>query len=701
MKKFICILLSLLTVIPAATASSMAFLDDAVESVAVVGDADGDGVLNAKDSAIIKSLTMGRDVKEYSIAGADVNGDGVVNTKDSYCIKYSIVNGTNWAPGAGNPVERIMICGAEIAGFEISLPEDATENMKFAAEEIRDYINRARGVELSIVTNSSCDHRIAIALDETGELGDEGVDILAQGGNLYITGGRMRGCMYGAYEFLERFIGWVFINSDNVYINKSGSVNIEEGTHYHHVPSMEFRDSMTYSYDGSHLDASTKLKISSWRGRGALERSPKYGYAVGFVGTAHTMADYCPDIDNTKQICYNDEARYVQVRDAVFARIDDVLRRGDTCPSISVSPMDNTNYCQCRNCRLKYILGKSYMTSQLEFVNRIAAAVDEKYPGIHVLTTAYWLARILPKDDMVLPADNVDIMFCWNGCNNHPFSAELCSEEGDRWWYTNIKDRQYFEDWARVTKGNLYAWHYSTSYQFWLGQPDIIDNIREDIKFLADHGVYGVYCEGYFGSPDEFKDGNCFDFLTMYLLARCLWDPYMSEEEYDAYIVEFMQFYYGDGWEELYEYRKMCGEATEAVGKCWVNNGDVVFDCISEAYYAENDEKIFALIDAALDKVDSETVAEHLEPLAASAYWLCLASTYDKKYTNGSAEERAVYEARYTRLYNWVVDRNLVDLNGNREHFSDKLDFNVDPYSWTGLNFKNSPKQPDPLAQFK
>lgn len=696
MKKFICILLTLLTIIPATALPSFAWLDSSVDTAAMVGDADGNGKIDAKDSALIKNSILGR-YADINLAGADLNGDGLVNTKDSYCIKRSIVYGTNWAPGAGSTVERIMIGNTEIADFEISLPEDATENMKFAASELSEYINRARGVQLRVVTDSVAQHRIVINIDTAGELGDDGIDILVSDGCLYITGGKMRGAMYGVYEFLERYIGWVFINSENVCLNKNGSIVIADGTHYHYVPTMEFRDSMTYSYDGAHIDAATKLKISSWRGRGALERSAKYGYAVGFVGTAHTMADYCPDIDNSKQICYSDKDRYTEVLAAVLARIKQVLDKGDTCPSISVSPMDNTNYCTCKTCRLAYKAGKSYMTTQLAFVNKIAEGVAEVYPEIHVLTLAYWLARIPPRNGIV-PNDNVDILYCWCGCNNHPYTAEKCSEDGDRYWYTNVYDKQYFEEWVRITKGKVYAWHYSTSYHFFLAQPDIIDNIRLDIKYMADFGINGIYCEGYYGTPDEHKDGNTFDMLTMYLLARCIWNPDMSEEEYNAYIEEFMYWYYGEGWQELVEYRKMCGEATEAYGKCWVNNGDISFDCISEEYYAENNDKIFELIDSALSKECTEAQYTNLVHLAAGAYWLCLCATYTDKYTNGTAEERALYEERYTRLYNWMIDYNIVDLDGKTAGFdrNKELDFNVDPYSWTGLDVKHAAKSKQP-----
>lgn len=63
----------------------------------LVGDTNDDGEVNAKDSAFIKNIIMGKADVDY-VAGADINGDGAVNTKDSYLIKRMI--STSYVPEA-------------------------------------------------------------------------------------------------------------------------------------------------------------------------------------------------------------------------------------------------------------------------------------------------------------------------------------------------------------------------------------------------------------------------------------------------------------------------------------------------------------------------------------------------------------------------------------------------------------------------
>jgi hypothetical protein len=42
--------------------------------------------------------------------------------------------------------------------------------------------------------------------------------------------------------------------------------------------------------------------------------------------------------------------------------------------------------------------------------------------------------------------------------------------------------------------------------------------------------------------------------LRAYLLAKLMWDPYMSEKEYYDYMDDFLKAYYGDGWKHIREF---------------------------------------------------------------------------------------------------------------------------------------------------
>ncbi|MDD6095540.1 MAG: DUF4838 domain-containing protein [Clostridia bacterium] len=705
MKKLLCLVLAVLTLASAATLPVGAFISEA-EYTEMLGDADGSGQVNAKDVFAVKRSIVGFG-GEISVVSADANGDGAVNERDILLMKAYFAGIVSSLYGDSTaPVKRLILGGYNAEDFVITYADGESENVRFAAEELQKYLKAALGYENPIELNSSAEHKFVLRTDE--ELGVEGIDILVSDGNVYLTGGTLRGCMYAVYDFLERYVGWVFINFENEYINENQSVSAPEGSHYRHIPTIWDRDSQTWSYQNNnkieHIESALKLKISSWKNRGVLEKSEKYGYSVGYVGGAHMMSTYAPTFvrDNSSYTDWCNQELYDECKENVLAKIESVLSRGYNCDRLTVAPMDNDKYCKCRFCNKHYKASGSLMGSQLRFINRLAEEVAEIYPGVHIMTTAYWAARVPPSD--IVPNENVDILFCWGGCTNHPYDGSECFEEGNWMWYTNIKEHTYFEKWAEITSGAFYVWIYATSYAGFLAEPAMFNHMRQDIKYLVDHNVDGVYCEGYYGTSDTFKDGNCFDLLTMYMFIRLQWDPYMTEEEYNSYIDEFLRYYYGDGWEYIRRYIEMNEEATDAVNACAANNCDLMFAQMSIEYFNEHAEEMFELADNAVALAKTESEIDHTEHIAASIYWLCLSATSED--LEGTEQEQAKYAERYARLYNWVLKYPIKNLDDSWEKFNPTDPTVKDPYEWnafvtsTSKPYKNIRKIKDPIPTF-
>lgn len=96
----------------------------------------------------------------------------------------------------------------------------ARASVKYAAEELRDYIRQMTGVELPIIADGASSAVVtqkAVHLrDDDGRAAlskppysDDSFRIYAENGILYITGGK-RGVLYGVYELLETYggVGW-------------------------------------------------------------------------------------------------------------------------------------------------------------------------------------------------------------------------------------------------------------------------------------------------------------------------------------------------------------------------------------------------------------------------------------------------------------------------------------------------------------
>ncbi len=657
-----------------------------------VGDVNGDGAVNAIDSYSLCLAVAGKKAAD-NIAAADANGDGSLDAQDSYLLRTFLSGMRAYlVKDNGTPVGRVIIGKNDLSEFEIVIPSDeelTNDCLEYAAEELQKYIKKALGYTLPIVTEMSGAPFIVYALDSadgSGDLLDEGVDIKVSGGNVYITGGALRGCLYATYEFLERYIGYVFVNDTHEYLYENESIQIDNGNNYSFVPVIKDRGVRTFSTETP--TGAVKWKNNSTKCCVNILYS-KYGYGIE-TGSVHTIGDYtyCP---NDKYICYTNNAILTEVTEGVLEKIASEKEKGRAIERVSVGPMDNPDCCMCRNCGKIVRAEGSYMGAQLTFINKIADAVAAQYSDVNIFTIAYWYARRPPKT--IVPADNVEIMYCWAGCNNHPFDGVKCYEKGNSLWYNNIKESEWYEKWTEICE-RVWVWIYCGSYSWSFAQPTMLDYMRENAAYLADHGMYGIYCEGEYGYPDAFGDGYSFDLATMYMFSRLNWDPYMTDEEYNAYLDEFLAFYYGKGWENIKSYLQINAEATEAREACWCNNYNLPFDCLDMDYLREHSEEMIELLDSAVSMCETEDELVNTEKLAACVYWQSLAVTYESDFENGTEEQRALYTERYERMYAWMIEHDMTYRVNVPE--TDEVQ---DPYSWTDWTTYHQPRSStDPMA---
>ena len=82
-------------------------------------------------------------------------------------VKHAGEGDYEYVYGDGQPrVGKIILAGYDIADYVILIPEDAASDVKFAAQNIRDYTKNACGTELTI-TSERGKHNIEFILDDT------------------------------------------------------------------------------------------------------------------------------------------------------------------------------------------------------------------------------------------------------------------------------------------------------------------------------------------------------------------------------------------------------------------------------------------------------------------------------------------------------------------------------------------------------
>lgn len=549
------------------------------------------------------------------------------------------------------------------------------ECIDYAANQLCEYIKRAIGVSLD-VTGERKSGQIVLSADERTE--KDGFTIACRGGELYITGGSERGVLYGVYEFLEKFIGWRFFAAESCYRGtETGAYlapvekllapetnEIPEGYEYTTAPVIKFRDIFGHATVKEDWCTKNRLNGDIWK----LKNTPAYmgGTETFATDGGHSFDRLIP------------EAEYMPVHPEYFALVEgkrtggpmsqlcltadglaeEVARRvleiAETHPEakyISVSQNDNNNFCRCPKCRAEEErVGRGNLL--FAFVNKVAKIVGKSRPDVKIHTYAY---ESTIDDNPIKLEPNVLLQFCLRYCHCHALDDPDCS--------VNARVRSRIKN-ARDCCSELFIYDYRSSEAY---VPLLLPNIfklRDDMRFLADSGVVGMYAE-----TDIFcQNSPATEELRNYVTARLMWNPYMSDEEFNRHINEFLEGYYGKGWKhirrflEIYE-KESSRSHIDSVSSAnvldgaqgWFENGRNV-RCVTIPRECVNG--VCAKLEAELQKaykitaegrtLEESTELPRIRMLYAFTMWYRLYHTMEKIMESGTEEEkkRAVADNR-------------------------------------------------------
>ena len=442
----------------------------------------------------------------------------------------------------------MLIANTPLDSYTIILPAAALAGERDVADLLSEVITRATGVTLPVATDDTpaTDREIVIGTTNRdtdkvaaarNQIKNDGYAMVVDGTRLYITGNLPRGGVYGVYTLMEDYLGARFLSDTYMTVHDGEVKDIPADLCRVDSPYFFSRD--TFWYHILHPRRPTKLN-----GRNAVKSNhwdmPDLGGGVTYAGPfVHSIWD----LTETKheigfQPCLTDEAIYQTTIKNVRKR----LNENPNATIISVS--QNDSYpdqagCQCEKCKALDDREGTPMGSLLTFVNRIADDIKDDYPHVYVDTLAYRYTRKAPKT--IRPRDNVIIRLCSiECCFCHPLEDPDCSH--------NVAFKKDIEEWSAICN-NLYIWDYTTDFLCYLGPFPNFAVLQKNVKFFKDHHVIGMFEQGNYQSlSGEFGE------LRGYLLAKLLWNPDMTEAEYDAIMNEFLRDYYGAGWRYIREY---------------------------------------------------------------------------------------------------------------------------------------------------
>lgn len=496
----------------------------------------------------------------------------------------------------------------------------------------------------------------------------DGFEIVAKGEEILLRGGK-RGVIYAAFALLEK-IGCRFLTPDVEVLPKE-DVKLDPFTLHENTP-FYFRDICGNS--GTEKTWSLKHRLTShlWGRRLFTEaEGGGYEYAGPHIAICHSLTgdallsdcvethpeyfalkDGIRRTDRLGQICMtNEDAWQAAAKKAV-----EYLETSPGKPVVSVSQGDNNNFCECENCK-KLVEKQGLPKTYFDVVNKIAAKIQESHPEAIVHTLGYEsMEKGLPEGYKL--TSNIMIQYCESLCTNHSIVSPTCER--------NKVVLQRVKRWTDLCN-NVWIWSYVNCFKYELFNfPDLF-YYREKFKLYADMGIKGIFCEA------EHYESEHTEFVGMhelknYLLCKVMGNPYMSEEEYRAHLVDFCKGYYGDGYENVIGYLELmrdCSQNTHHNYDCFVFGENCELKKPIEVSRVVDKDKTQYYIDRANELITkAETLADsqqklRLDKIRTEILYYDLFWNMRDILDNGSEEEKEQVLAKNAELIHRIFRQRL------------------------------------------
>ena len=448
--------------------------------------------------------------------------------------------------------------------YDIVLPPDALPSERYAAEELKSYLEKMCGLKLDIVTEYKANRRAFFvgqtkAAEAAGfkldvrKLGEESYLIKTLNGNVAIIGGKPRGTLYGVYAFLgDNGMRWYA--PDETYVARAFVPREGLGVKERLVkPAFEYRD--IYYNVARQADWACRQRLNGSE-MGLAEKhgarrtwAQPRGHTFNWLVPPNEYFDTHPEyfslvngrrLKDNAQLCLTN----AELAKLVIEKVRKWMRDQPDAQLFCIGQNDWFNWCECDQCKAVEEREGTHMGSLLEFVNKVADAVKDEFPDKKIVTFAYYYTREPPRT--IRPRDNVVIWYCTiDACFSHPLA-------------TCPRNQQFREDlkrWCEISK-NVYVWDYLTSFTHYLMPYPNYRVLGANLRFLRDLGVKGVFEQGSYHGEGRTELAE----LRSYVVARLLWDPDQDDRKL---IEEFCGAYYGPAAPYLLAYLDLLSDDVE------------------------------------------------------------------------------------------------------------------------------------------
>jgi len=464
----------------------------------------------------------------------------------------------------------------------VVIAEDAPPVVRFAAEDLRDYLSEATGGYLSLVTDAEAERfpgtKYAVgpsALTE-GHLGDldghpdEAILLRTVGDTVLLAGNAPRASAYAVYRLLHRLgFRWYTPGDWGEHVPRLDAIDLD-GLDVVRDPSIPIRwmssvrwshveDDYTWAIRNC-LSYVTEAAMHYFDERTGISWTPAmldwpYGtYPHSFQRIAPASAleqhpDMQPMFDGERRLYEGPGDNFCtsspDAVDVVAAKVLAWFRANPDSRSFSICPQDGGRWCECERCQAldEPLVMENFSRKDMRnvtdrfftFLNQVAERVTAEFPDRTITTIAYANWHQPPRFD-VHPSILVNV--CQYGCSAHAANDPSCE--------TNHEMARRMEGWReRTTLLGVYDYVLLDITAPRTPHP-YARSVPEEIRWLADDlDITSWWSE----SAGAFWQWSPAPF---WLAMQMAWD---SGQDPDALLAEFYANYYGpaEGAREYWE----------------------------------------------------------------------------------------------------------------------------------------------------
>jgi len=402
--------------------------------------------------------------------------------------------------------------------YSIIIPENASKEEVRAADFLKNHLQKISGCVLPVVysDNQATEKCIYISKSDNHAC-EDGFTINSSGNNLFISGGRDKGCIYGVSELLEKFMGVRYYSPDFVVIPEAKEISL---------PVIQIEDSTPNTYRNVHGEFTHDANYKDFHRLDDINDVFADNYYVHTFNKLLPWQEYFdkhPEyfalmIDKRciDQLCLSNK----EVLQLVAEKLRQEMSLQPGKKVWSVSQNDNFSYCQCDNCKRIIEEEESPAGPVIRFVNQIA----EQFPDKVISTLAYQYSRKAPLKEK--PLTNVQVMLCTIELNR---SLPIASDP------SSISFLQDLEDWGKICH-QIYLWDYTVDFAHSISPFPNLHVLQPNIQLFTKNNVAQHFQQTNTGVGHEFSE------LKSYLLAKLLWNP---DADAAMIIKEFTDGFYG------------------------------------------------------------------------------------------------------------------------------------------------------------